>query len=238
MQRVIFSMSRSLLKWLGCKLPPMPVPEGELKGRVQLRSSEQQVCWQCDLYQMPGRDSFVMAMESYSRFTLLIPFTNPVPLDVLLGELLSRWESHFVAMAVNTGVVDETQAQALFLGFRRQDFYLECFQNIDLSMKGHITDNFLTIGEYEEPEPGAISQDYIHFMEEVMNELPRRSKRDNTIIMSEERFLKDGLLRFGSDVVKADGLDNRIQNGFRELGKLRQLDKDCQSVIMENNTLH
>ncbi|WP_075183315.1 hypothetical protein [Pantoea sp. 1.19] len=240
MQRVIFSMSRSLLKWLGCALPAMPVPEGELKGRVKLTSDRQQVCWQCELYQLSERDFLVIAMEANSRFSLLLPFTNPVPLDTLLGELLSNWESHLVAMAINVGIVEEARATDLCIGFRQQDFYLECFQNVDLSVNGHINENCYLIDSYDPPDGHALPQDFVLFMEEVLNETPRRSKREKAVIWSEARFLKDGLLRFGSDIVEADRLDQRIEQGLRALDALRRANvQELPAPDMpESSTLH
>ncbi|PKH23570.1 hypothetical protein CIG19_09040 [Enterobacterales bacterium CwR94] len=235
MPRVVFSMSRALLTWLDIKLPWMPQENSKRRGMETLTSDESVVSWQCDIYPLSKRDVLIIAMEAHSRYSVLIPFTNPVPMDTLLSEILACWEGHFAAMAVNLDIVEEELAVALFMGFRSQDFHLECYQNSDRSLQGYIRENFYQIDNLLEDNVEPMTSDYIHYLEEELNSSPRHLLGR---VQSEHRFLKSNLLRFAAECVSEEGLDDAIAQQLLKLNQLSSVSEPEIVPVRGNKTLH
>ena len=142
--RLIYSISKTLDKWLATELPSF---EGTQKGKKTLVSDTNNLCWQLHIidncYRSPQKT--IIATEAHSRFTCFIPVTSPLTLPELHQQLTMLWQALLVDMINAEQLCPNSDAVLLLSKLADLPFETSWFKNTDLSISGHITDAALWV---------------------------------------------------------------------------------------------
>jgi hypothetical protein len=145
---ILISSTNAFAKWLKLDLPRIPSPDGKKIGVQSLESNRRTVSWQCHLIKNLGkRGSYcregpytVIAVEAYSRYTLLIPFEAP-PTQTEF-ELTFEWRlgEEIIPLMIESGAITEMDIEAVLQQYKQTERTYSWFKNTDLSVNGHVSD--------------------------------------------------------------------------------------------------
>lgn len=152
--QVILSASRALAtkikRDLGHELPRITSLDGKNIGTQSLHSDPQQVAWQCQYVPAfyRARHGTVIAIEAFSRYTLLIPAHEQIDTAQMEKSFLKRWVKdlnywHAVTGSQRKPANEDTQRIIKIEAVHWRT-------NTDLSINGHIADAEQWLRQYLE----------------------------------------------------------------------------------------
>lgn len=208
--QLLLSLSNQLVKLVGADVPRIVDAEGNNPGIQPLVTNSTQQSWQLHVVQLRGPrwgkfsngDWVVMAVESYSRYTLMNVYSLRPDLPQIEDDFYGLWlESVLMVMNLLKLFKQEEQIESFVKRFQEvpQPKYI---RNLDLSINGHISDNFLWLEDYLRIEnPKKFGCQDIDELCNHLNQLPHHTnkmskQRDKFIPL--ERYVDDCLYRFAS----------------------------------------
>lgn len=140
--KILLSSSNRLNKWLKLDLPRIPSPDGKRVGTQPLITNDETISWQCHVVSNRyGGDRYtVIAVEAYSRFTLLLPFDFAPTQAELEQKICQRWTQELVSLMIKHGAVARADSLRVFDHIYHQLLNIEWWRNTDLSVNGHVSD--------------------------------------------------------------------------------------------------
>lgn len=200
--KVIFSATNALNKWLKLDLPRIPSPDGKRIGTQPLLTDAATLSWQCHVVENAYQSGkyTVIAVEAYSRFTMLLPFDYAPKQDELQQALCLQWiYSLFELMADNGAVGWESQRQVadqFYQGLNDVCWY----RNTDLSINGHVADAEQWVKQtLDDLGQGALTDDLVFDLSRHINSMFKRAPASlgkKVKFYPVPRFVDDGLFRF------------------------------------------
>lgn len=141
--KILISASNELTKWMKlADLPRLPHPTGKQVGVTPLTTDADTIAWQCHVLRPHSRSAqgVIIAVEAHSRYTLLIPATQP-PTQTEFEELLAlHWLQNLAYWLVDTLALDEAQLPEFIEQFAARTQPFSWVKNTDLSVNGHVAD--------------------------------------------------------------------------------------------------
>jgi len=215
--KTIISTSKALTKWLNIDIPRMPSPDGKRIGTQPLVTDSHTISWQCHVIQNRFKQGgfMVIAVEAYSRFTLLLPFDYAPTQEELQAELLEAWVMELVSIIVDQGLLREDQVGVIFAQFYQVLSRVKWWRNTDLSINGHVADadqwvkqtiNDRNVNALSEDDAEGIASNINQFSKSAKDEKGRKQR-----FYPVPRFLEDGLYRFTSGLFEARDFANPHQ---------------------------
>lgn len=215
---IIISSSNALSKWMQLTLPRLPSPDGKRIGIQPLVTGFTQVAWQCHLLEHGSKQRVryhtVIAVEAYSRYAILLPFTQPPTQPGLENVLLERWGNEALQLALDSGAINDDELPLMADCFANQSCHIRWFNNNDLSINGHIAD----AGQWLKQTLLHEGMDYLddnhcYGLGMHINQLHKtaggqRGKAFRPVI----RLLDDALFRFGTGLAATSYPDTRVGN--------------------------
>ena len=188
------TLATKIKRDLGHELPRIASLDGKNIGTQPLRSDTQQIAWQCQFVPAFYRADHgtVIAIEAFSRFTLLIPSDGHIVTTQLERTLMNRWMEdlnywHMATGAPAQKMHDETPSLSLRVSS------VHWRSNTDLSVNGHIADTEQWLRqELEERGTHYLSEDHARDLGWYLNQQQRRAPRgqDNSgSFIPYQRFL-------------------------------------------------
>jgi hypothetical protein len=202
---VLISASKDLCKWLGIQPPRIAAsPEGLGVGVQPVYSSTDTLAWQChvveNVYGSQGRT--IIAVESYSRYTLFLPAYEVASQQDFEMLLLGSWLTHIVDW-LEKSPVSHQQILQLCQTSDNTEFTFEWVTNSDPSIRGHVSDAQLWISEYIEQERVSVfNGEHAYILGAYVNQLQKSYKGSGgkkQRFIPVERLLLDALSRFGGE---------------------------------------
>lgn len=140
--KILISASNALSKWLGLDLPRISGVDGKGVGVQPVTTTTDTLAWQCHIVENHhrSRHKTIIAVESYSRYTLLIPCTHRFTQDELELLILNRWLRDLLGWAEETHAVPKPVLGQLCEKVDATDFSFQWIKNTDLSINGHVAD--------------------------------------------------------------------------------------------------
>jgi len=205
---IIFSASKALTKWLQIELPRLPSTDGKRIGTQPLVTDSDTVSWQCHVVKNSYKsDKFtVIAVEAYSRFTVLLPF-DVAPTQAELEERLCVcWATVLITLMITHGEIGEDQADAVFSQCNKKMHGVQWWRNTDLSVNGHVTDAEQWVKQtIDDRRVDALSDEEAFDLAMHINQFFKRVKNKQgkkPRFYPIPRFVEDGLFRFASGIFK------------------------------------
>ncbi len=212
MLRIILSASNAMAKWLRHDfldgLPRMPSPDGKRIGTQPLTTDGRQISWQCHVINnRPHSNAWtVIATEAYSRYTLLIPYSDAPSLADFEKELLRRWANDLAYLCVDSKALTENDLPALLQQFIECEKSLVWYRNTDMSVNGHVADAEQWVSQMlAEHSLQRLGEEDAFGLGDHINKLRKRAKKGQGggSFYPVARFLDDGLFRFANGLAKA-----------------------------------
>ncbi len=200
----IISASNALTKWLKIELPRLPDPDGKRIGTQPLVTDSETISWQCHVVQNGyRRDGFtVIAVEAYSRFTLLIPFEFAPTQKEFQEQFCDRWATMLISLMVKYGEIGRDQIPIVFSQFHQKMVDIQWWRNTDLSVNGHVSDAEQWVKQTIEGQRiESLSEDEAVDLAMHINQFFKRAKDrqgKKQRFYPVPRFVEDGLYRFAS----------------------------------------
>jgi len=140
--KIIFSISNALNKWLTLNLERIPSPDGKKIGIQPLITNSHTISWQCHVIKNSYNSDLhtVIAVEAYSRFTLLLPFPYTPSKEELEDIICHEWTNSIVDLAIKHGEISFEERPKHFMTITQQMINIEWWRNTDLSVNGHVSD--------------------------------------------------------------------------------------------------
>jgi len=210
----IISTSKALTKWLNIDIPRMPSPDGKRIGTQPLVTDSHTISWQCHVIQnrYKGGGFTVIAVEAYSRFTLLLPFDYAPTQEELQAQLLEAWIMELVTIIVELDMLGEEQVGVIFDRFYQVLSSVKWWRNTDLSINGHVADADQWVKQtINDHNVDALSEDDAEGLARHINQFSKSAKDENgkkQRFYPVPRFLEDGLYRFASGLFDARDFAN------------------------------
>ncbi|ABD82947.1 hypothetical protein [Saccharophagus degradans] len=205
---ILFSASKAMANWLKLDAPRIPSPDGKRVGTQPLTTNAQQICWQCHVIENRPRSGLftVLAVEAFSRYTLIIPYPGRPRLEDLENEILRRWANELLNLMIVSGEIDEADVDVVIEKFLELDKPIDWVSNTDLSVQGHASDagKWVTDTLYQDGG-AALDDDRAIALGLHINQFKKKSKDANGKIehfYPMERMLDDALFRFASGLAK------------------------------------
>ncbi|ACS83942.1 DUF6933 domain-containing protein [Musicola paradisiaca] len=213
--KLFFSVSNKLAKFLRLDAPRLSGPDGQQPGVQPTVTHSTQISWQLDLIVLDD-EWLVVAVEAYSRYTLVIPYVLRPDWHEVEADFKEQWLQHLLSWMHMAGVVDEEwQARQVATGVAALEETV-CYRNRDMSIGGHLSDIQLWLRTYlEERRPKRFKQRQVWEFCDYINQLSRRvggQRRQQGMFLPAERFLTDGLYRFASGLNLASSADGGPAN--------------------------
>lgn len=203
--RVIFSVSNALCKWLRSDLHRFPAEAGQQQGVTPLITDAETISWQCHvIFTDSWRErATVIAVEAYSRFTLLLPFDIKPTQAQLEQRLCEYWAEELVSLMIKYGDISRDQAPRVFTRFHERTQQIEWVRNTDLSANGHVNDAEQWVKELLATRGlDALDDDLALDLSWTINTLEKRAKQPNgkkRTFYPPALFAHDGVSRFVSE---------------------------------------
>jgi len=202
--QIIFSASNALNKWLKLDLPRLPSPDGKRIGTQSLITDAKAISWQCHVVSNTYNGHFytVIAVEAYSRFTLLLPFDFAPTQNELQERICQQWTHSLVSLMVQHGELPRELAPLAFSHIIDQMDNVAWWRNTDLSVNGHVGDAGQWVTQtIADRNIDALSDDDALDLAYYINSFHKRAKDDNgkkRQFYPVPNFVEDGLSRFMS----------------------------------------
>ena len=201
----IFSASNALNKWLKLDLPRIPSPDGKRVGTQPLITDAKTISWQCHVVSNTYNGHFytVIAVEAFSRFTLLLPFDFAPTQSELQERICEQWAYSLVSLMVQHGEIPREQASFVFSHIYQQMNNIEWWRNTDLSVNGHVSDAEQWVTQtIADRGIDALSDEDAFDLAYHINSFYKRAKDKNgkkRQFYPVPNFVEDGLSRFMPD---------------------------------------
>ncbi|OIN04331.1 hypothetical protein [Oceanisphaera psychrotolerans] len=213
---IFISASNALTNWLGVTLPKIPSPDGKRVGTQPLSTGFARVSWQCHLVEHGNkgarRHHTVIAVEAYSRYAILLPFSLRPTQDELEQVLLERWGNEALHLALESGAINDDELPLMTDNYLTQPRQVHWFNNNDLSVNGHVAD----AGQWLKQTLTHEGLDYLddnhcyglglHINQRHKKAGSNRAPSFRPVV----RLLDDALFRFGSGLAAASYPDTRV----------------------------
>ncbi|MDX1266776.1 MAG: hypothetical protein R3311_05385 [Oceanisphaera sp.] len=213
---IIISASNALTKWMQLTLPRLPSPDGKRIGTQPLSTGFAQVAWQCHLLEhgnkRGARYHTVIAVEAYSRYAILLPFTQPPTQVELEKVLLERWGNEALQLALNSGAINDDELPLMADCFAGQACHTRWVNNTDLSINGHVADAGQWVQQTLTHEGMEYLDDNLCYgLGMHINQLYKTvgGQRSNAF-RPMVRLLDDALFRFGTGLAATSYPDTRV----------------------------
>jgi hypothetical protein len=208
--QILLSTTNTFAKWLKLELPRIPSPDGKRIGTQPLESGEQTLAWQCHVVRQHSRarKGIVIAVETRSRYTLLMSFNSPPSTAEFENELRRCWGNAFLHFGLECGAFPEDAIPELLHRFAAEPVEFLWYRNTDLSVNGHVADAEQWIKQYlDDYGIDHLTENDAQRLELHINDIPRRVKVDgkrSEPFIPVIRMVDDGLYRFARGVVMQD----------------------------------
>ena len=194
-----FSISNQLTKLCKLDLPRLTDANGENPGVQPVVTNSVQCGWQFHVV----RDELcwlVFAMESYSRYSIVMPYVLKPDWNEVTRDFDALWLDHMLAWFRMGGFVrTDAQIAEVVRQFNAKSV-AECHRNLDMSINGHLADAKLWLEAYKrDVKPRLIDSEHAwHFCEMLNQETKRvnKQRRKSAEFVPFERFLYDNLYRY------------------------------------------
>ena len=211
--KIIISASNALNKWLQLDSPRMPSPKGRQVGVQKVTSNAQHITWQCHVIQntygsVYNRLHTVIAIEPFSRYTLLLPFDFPPSKKELEDDLIDRWGNEYLNLMIKHLVISKELIPLVIEQFEQEHKEIIWYRNTDLSVSGHVSDAEQWVHSYiDQHNIDQLNNDNALDLGHHINNQFKRVK--NSQGRKEKfhpipRFLDDGLFRFAKGLAQCD----------------------------------
>jgi len=188
-------------------LSRMDSADGKNIGTQTISSNADQISWQCHVvenkHEYLNPYFSVIAVEPFSRYTLLIPYSHRPDQKELEDDLIHRWGNEMLHHMMDCGAVLDSDLDIVANQFRSEDKNISWYRNTDLSVNGHVADAEQWIRDYLDQygmdnldDDNAVNLG-IHINRQVKrakNAKNASGKRERFIPVP--RFVDDGLFRF------------------------------------------
>lgn len=239
---IVFSASAVMAKWLKLDAPRIPSPDGKRIGTQPLVTNERQISWQVHVIENHPRSGFftVIAVESYSRYTLLMPFPGRPRLEDLENEILRRWANELLNLMIVSGEVDEVDVDVVIEKFLELDKPMEWVRNTDASVQGHASDAAKWVQDMlREDNLIALDDDSAIGLGLHINQFEKKAKDSDgnkTRFYPMERLLDDALFRFGHGLARQRFAETR-RGDFPNPFASALLNKDLDQEALPDNVV-
>ena len=210
--KLILSLSNLLTKTVKAELPRLYDEQGNNPGVQKIISHSTQVSWQFQIIHLSGRqwqpcddgNWLVMAVESYSRYTILNSYTLKPNLDQIEQDFKASWIKHLLSLMEMGGFVRNQQQTEHVTSKFQQLKAPEYYRNLDASIGGHIADNQQWLRAHiDDMRITSFESKHARAFCNYVNQLPRRigkQRKKSAQFIPYERLLDDGLYRFASGI--------------------------------------
>ncbi len=204
--KILISASNALSKWLGVDLPRISALDGKGVGTQPVSSTADTLAWQCHIVDnhYRSRHKTIIAVESYSRYTALIPCTHRFTQSDLELLILNHWLRDVVGWAEETQAVPASVAVLACEKMDATDFSFRWIRNTDMSINGHVADAnqwLKEMLEHEGIERLTDEQGYI-----LARHINQQFKRAKTKAGRKQRFYPvERLIEYGINCFVAGG---------------------------------
>lgn len=208
--QLLLSLSNQLVKLVGADVPRIVDADGNNPGIQPLVTNSAQQSWQLHVVQLwdqrwgrfSNGDWVVMAVESYSRYTVMNVYSTRPDLQQIEDDFQNLLLQHvLINMAIVEVFKNEAQFDSVVKRFKQLN-QPEYIRNLDLSINGHISDNFNWLEAYLRDEnPKEFGRDELDELCDHLNRLPHHTKsmkKQRDKFYPFERFIADSLFRFAS----------------------------------------
>jgi hypothetical protein len=208
--KLILSLSNLVSKTVKAQLPRLYDEQGNNPGVQKISSHSTQVSWQFQIVHLSGRQWepcddgtwLLMAVESYSRFTILNRYYLEPSLEEIEKDFMASWIEHLIMLMQMGGFVRNKQnieqVTSQFQQLKKPEYY----RNLDSSIGGHIGDNQQWLRAYiDDTRITEFNNTHVPEFSNYLNQLSRRigkQRKKADQFLPFERFLDDGLYRFAS----------------------------------------
>lgn len=195
----LFSISNKLAKSTKLDLERLRDEDGQNPGVQPVVTHSRQVAWQFQLFKI-GESTVIIAIESYSRYVILLPFYFSPTWDELEAAFYERWFADIDSwMSMGRFVRSDQQRAQLRKQFTEQG-EPQRHRNLDQSINGHIIDTQFWIRDYmDQKRTQEFDQQMAHELCAYINDQPKRvkdAKGKRCKFSPLERFLDDSLYRY------------------------------------------
>lgn len=202
--KIIISGSKALNKWLNLDLPRLPSPDGKRVGTQPLVTDSDTISWQCHVVQNYYKQGAytVIAVEAYSRFTLLMPFDVAPTQEEFEQRFCDHWARVLVSLMVEHGEIDRDQGAEFFSQCKQKMVNIGWWRNTDLSVNGHVSDAEQWVKQtIDDRHVDALSVEEafdlaMHINQFFKNAKDKQGRKQRFYPIP--RFIEDGLFRFFS----------------------------------------
>lgn len=210
---LIISVSNAMARWLNVSLPRLPSLDGKRIGTQPLHTDTTQVSWQCHVLSHGPRANpyfTVLAMEAYSRYLIMIPFTAPPTQAEFEQVLLERWGNEALFLALESGAVTDDELPIMVEAFTHHPCQSQWVNNTDLSIQSHISDaGTWLMNTLDDEGTDFLDANHCYGLATHLNRLRRKMRGNKKSFLPMIRFLDDSLYRFG------DGLSENAFPGIK-----------------------
>ncbi|WP_163933925.1 hypothetical protein [Paraferrimonas sp. SM1919] len=198
MLNIVMSCSKALCKWLQIELPLFPSELGS-KGIRPINSNPQQSMWQLHYIKQAGlANHYVIAVESFSRYCMILPYLIKPSFEQIQLDIVTIWFDEFDEICQQHTPAEVSEILFEEMMQTQPQFY--CYQNMDLSVQGHISDCQLWMDEYmAEHHLERLSAGDASNLSHHINSRPKKAKAigQKQKFFPYQRLFEDGLFRFG-----------------------------------------
>lgn len=196
---VLLSISNQLAKSTKLELSRLTDSNDQNPGVQPITTHSTQVAWQLQLLKI-GNSNLVIAIESYSRYLLLLPFYSSPTWDEVKNAFYEKWLANMRSWMKMGGFIrNDNQQTQLEKKFQTQP-EPQLYRNLDMSIGGHITDTQFWVRDYMDQMGEQRFEQYM--AQELGSHINTQPKRVKDISGKKrkfdplERFLDDSLYRF------------------------------------------
>jgi len=138
--KLIISASHAFAKWFKLDFPCLPSPDGEKIGTQPLLSNSNTLAWQCHVIKGKPRSqgNIVIAVEAYSRYTLLMPCLIRPSQAGFESMLERRWGEDIIHRILESGTIPASDVSDVFEQFTHTPKQYFWCKNTDLSVNTHV----------------------------------------------------------------------------------------------------
>ena len=186
-------------------MPRISGIDGKGVGTQPVITTADTLSWQCHIVDNRYRSRYktIIAVESYSRYTLLIPCPHRLTQTELEFILLNSWLRDLIDWMEETGAESKAVIGQACETMDATDFNVQWVRNMDLSINGHVIDASYWLRDVLEQEGvDSLSDELAYLLGRHINQQFKRAKSKaggTRRFCPVERLLEDGLIRFVGD---------------------------------------
>ncbi|ART79329.1 hypothetical protein [Oceanisphaera avium] len=209
----VLSITQPLAKWLALNLSPPLAQNGKRITTQQLISDSQQMAWQCHVLAQNGLPTLILAMEAYSRYVIVLPFSGPPSQAELEYALLARWGNEALHLAIESGAINDDELPLMVDAFSAHPCQAQWILNTDLSIQTHLNQaaNYLEQALAKEPRQ-LLDEQECYMLGAKMNQQQKTVMGANKKFRPMVRFLTQTLYRFGEGLAEREYPNTKVGN--------------------------